>query len=146
MSTRGIRPHLKSYAVAVAAVAIALLLTWLLDRVLSPAVFALFYAAVAFGSWYGGIKPGLLATALSTLAINYLFIAPRASLTIASVSTLLRFGVFLFVTLVIASLNAESRAAKERVEVSLLKLRVSEERYRRIIETAYEGIWVIDAD
>lgn len=146
MSTRGIRAHLKPYIVAVMAVAIALLNTWLLYQVLSPAVFALFYAAVALSSWYGGMKPGLLATALSTVAINYFFMAPQGSLAMTGVSTLVRLGVFLFVTLVITSLSAESRAAKERAEVSLLKLRASEERYRRIIETAYEGIWIIDAE
>jgi PAS domain S-box-containing protein len=127
-------------------VAIALLNTWLLYQVLSPAIFALFYGAVALSSWYGGMKPGLLATALSTVAINYFFMAPQGSLAMTGVSTLVRLGVFLFVTLVITSLSAESRAAKERAEVSLLKLRASEERYRRIIETAYEGIWIIDAE
>jgi K+-sensing histidine kinase KdpD len=36
----------------------------------------LFYAAVTVSAWYGGMKPGLLATILSTLVINYFFVAP----------------------------------------------------------------------
>ena len=134
------RSQLLRYNIALFSVALALLLTLLLHSLLTPAVLALFYAAVAISTWYGGLWPGLLATAMSTLAFNYfLLTSNRLDLVVPSV-------VFVLVTLLISSLNAALRSAKQRAEVALAKLRVSEERYRRLIDTATEGIWTSDAE
>lgn len=134
------RSQLLHYNIALFSVALALLLTLLLHSVLTPAVLALFYAAVAISTWYGGLWPGLLATAMSTLAFNYfLLTSNRLDRVVPSV-------VFVLVTLLISSLNAALRSAKQRAEVALAKLRVSEERYRRLIDTATEGIWTLDAE
>ncbi len=62
-------------AVAVATVgaaAAATLALW--QQVFSRNPFGLFYAAVMFSAWCGGLFPGLLATALAMLAIDYLLI------------------------------------------------------------------------
>lgn len=73
---RGIQSGLWAYAVAVLGVALATYLTHLLIAYNYRATFALFYAAVAVAAWYGGIGPGLLATALAVLASNYFFLPP----------------------------------------------------------------------
>src|SRR5438094_808347 len=41
--------------------------------------FTLFLAAILFGSWYGGIGPGLVATVLAALVGDYYFLPPIGS-------------------------------------------------------------------
>lgn len=68
---KGTRSLLAPYAVVLLAVGSALLLTLLLQPLLKPTIFLLFFAAVAVSAWYGGMEAGLLATALSTLTVSY---------------------------------------------------------------------------
>jgi K+-sensing histidine kinase KdpD len=75
---KGIFPGIVPYTVAVLSVASALLLTLLLHPMLNQTIFLLFFAAVAISAWYGGIKSGLVATALCSLAINYFFLIRRS--------------------------------------------------------------------
>ena len=79
-STRGFALALLGYALAVALVAAALGLTFLLNNVVSTAGFLFFYTAVAAGTWFGGKWPGWLAVILSTLAVEYFFMKPIHSL------------------------------------------------------------------
>src|ERR1700730_2220014 len=67
------------YGQAFAAVAVAVLLTWALyGWPFYPAISrnpaALFYAAVVFAAWAGGLGPGLLATVLSCAAVDVFFV------------------------------------------------------------------------
>ncbi len=72
--------RLAPYGVAVLSVALAAAIRLELDSILGRNVpFAMFMFAVILTSWYGGLWPGLLATVLSLLAGDYLFIAPRYS-------------------------------------------------------------------
>ncbi|WP_199333874.1 PAS domain S-box protein [Oculatella sp. FACHB-28] len=50
------------------------------------------------------------------------------------------------IVLAVSSLYAKVYAARRKAEISLKKLQASEARYRRLLETAYEGIWVIDTN
>src|SRR2546423_2036886 len=71
------RPFLPRYAVGLAAVAVALLLRWLLWPFLGPELpFLFLWPAVMAAAWYGGLGPGLLATALATLAEDFFLIRP----------------------------------------------------------------------
>jgi PAS domain S-box-containing protein len=140
------RPQLRPYAITFLAYAIALLLTWFLQPLMTPTVFALFYPAVMVSSLYGGLKPGLLSIALAALTTKYFFLAPVYSLAFSNANTIFRFTVLVLVSLMISLLSTALRTAKQRTEASLLKLQTSEEKYRRIVETANEGIWVIDAE
>ena len=56
---------------AVLSVAVALIIARLLDAYLVSAPGSLFLCAIMFGAWFGGIRPGLLAVALSLLAFVY---------------------------------------------------------------------------
>jgi PAS domain S-box-containing protein len=53
---------------------------------------------------------------------------------------------FILVILAISSLYASTQSARRKAETSLQRLQASEARYRRLLETAYEGIWVIDTN
>ena len=65
---------------AVALVAAALGLTFLLQSVVSIAGFLFFYIAVVASAWFGGKWPGGLAVILGVLAVEYYFMAPIHSL------------------------------------------------------------------
>ncbi|AFZ14618.1 multi-sensor hybrid histidine kinase [Crinalium epipsammum PCC 9333] len=143
---RVIRDRTKPYIVTLGIVASALSLTLLLKPLLGTTNLPLFYAAVSVSAWYGGMNAGLLATLLSTIAIQYFFIIPLHNFAINDLTHIVRLGVFVLVTLLISSLNSELRAAKQRIEKSLIKLKASEEQYRLIVDTAYEGIWKYNSD
>lgn len=140
-----IRSQQHPYAIAFLACAIALGLTWLLEPLMSPTFFALFYPAVMVSSLYGGLQSGLLSILLAGLVTKYFFLPPLHSLTFTSANTLFRFTVLLLVALMITLLSTALRTAKQRMELSLSRLRRSEEQYRLIVETTNEGVWLVDA-
>jgi K+-sensing histidine kinase KdpD len=70
------------YAVAVVAVAAALAgALWLQDHLVGAPV-PLFLCAVMLSAWFGGLRAGLLAAALSLLAFDYYFVLPLYSLAV----------------------------------------------------------------
>ena len=73
-------PAWRRYGVAVVSVGLA----WALTRVAPPlhqVPSTLFFAAVTLTAFYGHLGPGLLATGLSTVAMDYSFMAPVSNLT-----------------------------------------------------------------
>ena len=69
------------YGVAALAVGAAVLVKLLLDPLTAQDTpFLLILGAIMVGAWYGGLGPGLLATALSTLATDYFFLVPEGFL------------------------------------------------------------------
>ncbi|MBO0348132.1 DUF4118 domain-containing protein [Phormidium pseudopriestleyi FRX01] len=133
-----------SYSAAVVTVVIALLLTLAFKPILASTPFLFFFVAITGTTWYGGIGPGLVTTVLSVLALDYIVLVPAYSFTGISGTNLLRMGLFALFTLVIAQLNVKLHQTKRQLEVSLNQMQESEERYRRIVETASEGIWILD--
>lgn len=133
-----------SYSAAILAVIIALLLTLAFKPLLASTLFLFFFVAVTGVTWYGGMGPGLVTTVLSVLALDYFLLVPVHSVTVFSGPNLLRIGLFVLATLAIAKLNAKLHQTKRQLELSLSQLQQSEERYRRIVETASEGIWILD--
>jgi signal transduction histidine kinase len=104
MTGRNRAPILR-YGAAVMAFVAALLLTHVLWPLIDPASTPLFFAAVMVAAFYGGLGPGLLATVLSTWAIDFFFIPPFNTLEL-TVANLVRAGVFMLVAIIISWLNA----------------------------------------
>jgi PAS domain S-box-containing protein len=136
---------MQHYGVTVLAVVLAMLLMLLLNHwvAMAQSPFLMFFGAVMVSAWYGGMGAGLFATFLSALLSTYFFIYPTYSLH-HDVSDYLRVSLFLVEGILISVLCETLRATNRRLEVNLRKLRVSEERYRRLLDTAYEGIWILD--
>jgi diguanylate cyclase (GGDEF)-like protein len=80
-----------------------------------------FVVSVAAGAWYGGLKPGLLATALSSLIAMYLFLEPTHDLAVAGVSDRIGLAIFIgsgvLISWLIEALHRARRLADERREV-----------------------------
>src|SRR5262249_1457063 len=110
----GMPSIVRRYSAAVTAVALALVLTLACPPVRSESPTALFFAAVMISSWYAGLGPGLLATALSVCLIDY-FIMPPAFSIVLRTGDVVRIAVFVLVALLICSLNL----ARRRLEADL---------------------------
>src|SRR5215470_6192776 len=99
------RSPILRYGAAVLAFGAALFLTKILWPLIDPASTPLFFAAVMVAAFYGGLGPGLLATVLSTWAVDFFFIPPVNAIEL-TVANLVRAGVFMLVAIIISSLNA----------------------------------------
>ncbi|HEY8665633.1 MAG TPA: ATP-binding protein [Tepidisphaeraceae bacterium] len=110
------RSPLWRYAVAIATVVVAVGLTlgfW--ESALSRNPFALFYAAVMFSAWFGGLGPGLLATILAVFSVDYFFLPAFDSIWVGW-GQLIQAGTFSAVAVLISSLNATRKRALETAE------------------------------
>ncbi|MEH2168624.1 MAG: PAS domain S-box protein [Nostoc sp.] len=139
-----IREQLLHYSIALLSVVLAVGITLLLRPYFTAAPAALFLAAVMVSAWYGGFAPGLLATVLSTLVINYLFLHPLYPLKITNLDILVRLVVFMMTAGLIIWLNESRRTAQRKAEASLKSLRESETRFGRLTESNIIGVIVAD--
>src|SRR5205823_14285738 len=71
---------LKPYGVAVVTVGLALPVAQALWPSIRPTVSPVFLAAVMVAAWFGGLRGGLLATALASLVMDYFFLEPAYAL------------------------------------------------------------------
>ncbi|HKO44704.1 MAG TPA: sigma 54-interacting transcriptional regulator [Pyrinomonadaceae bacterium] len=103
------------YGSALAATAVACMGTYLLWSFISPAVSLLFFIAVLFSSWYGGLRPGILCATLSTAACNYFFVVPTSIFSIGA-EDLLRLSVFMMAAVFVSALTMAQTQAEETTQ------------------------------
>ncbi|MDB5291001.1 MAG: Chemotaxis protein methyltransferase CheR [Phycisphaerales bacterium] len=114
------------YIVALLGVAVAVGLKLMLQPMARQDEASLgFFAVVMFAAWYGGLGPGLLATAVSAIVSDYLFLSPHHTFGFHSRSDCLRLIQFLAEGTLISAMGgslhrAEARACaeKERAEAA----------------------------
>ena len=113
--------------VAVISVAAAVLLRFALAPLLgSETPFILFFAAVLASASIGGLRPGLVATALSALSAAFFFFEPKYTLVISAprqfvqlLLFLLEGGAISYISGALCTAHSASRAAAERLRVTL---------------------------
>jgi len=105
-------PGFWSYGIGVLSVAAALVISRLPVVHLQDAPVSLFLCAVILSAWFGGVGPGLLATALSALAFNYYFLPPIYSLG-PKPEEIPRLVIFTVSALFVGLLSAAQRNATE---------------------------------
>ncbi len=98
-----------------------------------------FTIAVTIAAWYGGLKPGLLATALSLLAADYLFIPARRAFHVLSLSGAVALGVLGFSGILISLLCESLHRTRRRLEAEQENLRQSVELQRQMREAIVES-------
>ena len=117
------------YGIAVIGVALAAALRMALDPILGEELpLFLFAFPVILAAWFGGLWPGLLATALSLVVGDYLFIAPRGKLLHYSDLLTLNRVSFLFFFGLVMSILAERLRDSVKSEIDGM------ERSRLLIE------------
>src|SRR5579859_3358854 len=130
------RAPILRYGVAVLSTALALIPTVLLADV-SESRLALFGVAVMVSAWYGGLKPGLVATSFAlTVSAYFSLVGPHSPDQLRT--ALLRLSLFFFVAMLICWLNAALRASQE-------DLRRSELNFRSLVTNAPYGICRCDS-
>ena len=103
------------YGLAILSVSLALLIAqWPLLH-LETAPVSLFLCAIMITALFGGVGPGLVATALSSLAFDYYFLFPTYSL-IAKPGEIPRLLVFTVSALFVVALSAAQRSATESLK------------------------------
>src|SRR3977135_4035229 len=105
-------PAIWSYWIAFISVAARLIISRWPTLYLQDAPVSLFLCAVILSAWFGGVWPGLLATALSALAFYYFFPPPIYSLN-AKAEEIPRFAIFMVSALFVGSLTVAQRGATE---------------------------------
>src|SRR5579864_7002010 len=124
------------YGVAVLSTTLALIPALLFSDVAESRL-AVFGVAVMVSAWYGGWKPGLVATSFALTVSAYFSLAgphtPEQYRT-----AIFRLALFVFVALLICWFNAALRAAQEG-------LRLSEQNCRSLVTNAPYGICRCDA-
>jgi PAS domain S-box-containing protein len=143
-----VRSPLPGYGIAVLVVGLVLLLKMLLNPLTGEeSPFLLFFGAVMLGAWFGGLGPGLLATALAALAADYFFLSPAHSLLVDDPGQGLLLALFVLegclLSLLVATMLSARRQSEERASQSRRDqedLRRSEERFRATFDQAAVGI------
>jgi PAS domain S-box-containing protein len=140
------------YGVAVLAAGAALGIKLLLDPLtVQDTPFLLVFGAIIVSAWYGGLGPGLLATAVCALATDYFFLYPRGTITGFSVEGIDVLA-FMLEGVLVSLLTSSLRSARDRAQRSTLEarshqesLRESEERFRLMVEGVKDyAIFMLD--
>jgi PAS domain S-box-containing protein len=135
----------------------------------AAATYSFFLGAVMLTSWISGLRPGLIATFLGTVAADYFLVAPIHTITFDS-SRLVQLSTFVAIAVLISSLNdarrralaalaaerarldhrvmqrtAELAAANESLRAEIERRTQSERNFRSLIDAAPDAILVIDS-
>jgi two-component system, cell cycle sensor histidine kinase and response regulator CckA len=124
------------YGVAVLSTTLALIPALLLPNIAESRL-AVFAVAVMVSAWYGGWKPGLVATSFAlTVSAYFSFSAEQTQAQFRS--TMIRLSLFVVLAALICWMNAALRAAQE-------SLRRSEMNFRSLVTNAPYGICRCDS-
>jgi K+-sensing histidine kinase KdpD len=116
------RTRVIRYAVAVVLTLVAWAISVALGSELGVPSHLPFVAAVAVATWYGGSAPGLVAAAISIMAIDLSFLPPIGSIELTHFEELVDSLVFLVVALTIGGTTTALRRARELAESRAAKL------------------------
>ena len=134
------------YAIGIAAVFAAILARFGLDPILRDrGPFATFVPAVAIAVFVGRLPGGLLAIFLSTLSADYLFFSPRHSLGIQGTLQATDLVMFMVGAGIIVVFGEAMHVARDKAERLRKQTEEMEKRTSQIVDTANEGIWVLDS-
>jgi two-component system sensor kinase FixL len=135
----------RRYGIAVAAVAAALGARYAFAALLGSKVpFLQFYPAIVAAAWIGGFGPGLLATALSSLAAMA-WLLPPDGLAVSDAGDQLSLAIFAATGALIAWLHHRVQRAEAARHTAAAESSARLERLDAILNTSADGIIVIDA-
>lgn len=134
------------YGIAVTVCLIALLLRLPLSVFLKgTSAFVAFTPAILFAARFGGIGPGLLATALSALLGAFFVLEPYENLSVDDPRDVSQLGLFIAAGVAISYLGESTRSARLRAKAERQALRQSEQRFQSVVEGVTEyGIYLLD--
>jgi PAS domain S-box-containing protein len=114
------------YLIGVAAIGISVLLRLALAPILGDKfVYILHFPAVMFSAWYGGLGPGLLATALAALHSATYLLPPALTVQVTGAADVLSLVIFILIGIFISALNESARREKAAAQLAGQQLRVT---------------------
>ncbi len=138
------RSALSRYGAALGFTLAAFALKAVLERFIEQeSPFLLFFSAVMFSAWFGGLGAGLLATVLSALLSDYFFLAPTLSLRPGGSGQALRLTIFIVEGIGISLLCEGLRTSRFRGEAQQSALRQSDARHRLFVEEVADYAFMI---
>jgi K+-sensing histidine kinase KdpD len=120
----------------------ALAASLVLRRIIPP-TFLLFAASVALATRFGGVGPGLVASALAAVAIDWFFLEPVSAVGLSHPAELIYLAVFVAVALVIGGTTEQLRrahASQEARAEQLEQLNVELEQQMEEVQTLSEHL------
>ncbi|MCC6616368.1 MAG: PAS domain S-box protein [Anaerolineae bacterium] len=130
-------PAIWRYVIAVALVILALFMSDALWDIVKDTPFPFFVAAVALSAWIGGLGPGLLATVLSIVLLDYFLLSPLQQI-FTSPRDILQFVIFAAVAMLVSWLDMARRRAISAVNNARDELQA-------LVDHIGEGITAQDA-
>ena len=132
-SRTSLKHTVSGYLIAIFVTAVVALVRLMVsDTVGNFAPIVTFTIAIVIAAWYGGLKPGLLATVLSTLAADYLYIPHRYSFYVSTLSGVVSLSVLCFAGVLISLLCESLLRTQRRLEAEQENLRQSIELQRQM--------------
>lgn len=120
------RTPLRSYALGLAAIVLAVMLRWALDPLMGDALpLVTLFGAVAAAVWVGGYRVAIPVTLIGYAACHYLFIPPRGHFDLSSRANLVGLIAYLFTCSLITFFGEAARAAQTKVTQSREVFRVT---------------------
>jgi PAS domain S-box-containing protein len=117
---------LKNYGLGLLAVAIAVLLRWILDPLMGDAFpLVTLFGAVAAAVWLGGYRVAIPITLIGYIAAHYLFIEPRGQFAVTGTANLVGVAVYLFTCALIVVFGEAARIANKHSTESREVFRVT---------------------
>lgn len=106
---------IKTYGLGILALAISVLLRWLLDPLLGD-LFPLvtIFGAIAAAVWLGGYRPAIVVAILGYLVCDYFFIPPRREFDLSDAGHVVGLAAYLFTCVLIIGFGEAMRAAQMR--------------------------------
>ncbi|MDB5384896.1 MAG: domain S-box [Planctomycetaceae bacterium] len=144
------RTPLVAYSIAVLGPAVSLLIRWPLWTVLEDRLpHMTFFPAVALAAYYGGLRSGLLATVLSSLAAGYFLLTTQSSLPLSYTHVAVGFCLFVLVGAMLSILSESLHRTQRRLltherQRAEKTLQEAEERFRQMAENIHEIFWLFD--
>ena len=144
---RSHRDSALAYGVALAYLAAAVLLRWLLDPILGDTLpLTTLFGAVGVAVWVGGYRPAFLVVALGYLACHYLFIAPRGQLDLSRAQDVVGLFLYLVSASLIIGFGEALRRARQHSRQGEAEQREAQQQIAMTLESVTDGFMRYDRD
>ncbi len=137
--------------IALTATAITVAVRWLLRPAIGDSVpHMAFFPAVLVAAYYGGFRPGLLATLLSAFLAHYMFTEPHFTVGFKSVNAAVALPLFVLTGLMMSGLceslhRTQRRRVAEEREHAAAALKEAEDRFLQLAENIRDIFWTTDS-
>ena len=136
------RPFMLRYGLAVVSIAFAIWVRVLLFPVLGErSHYSTLFFAVLLTAGYGGFRPALIAVLLGVFSANYFIVPPRGSFGLSGVDQFAELGLYLGVSVGVATLGGLMRRNILKVGQTLGALAQTEERLRLTLRFSGLAVW-----